>query len=310
MGGYFRNSNNGYYARIAYSNYGIYTNGSKNYFAGNVGIGTNSPDSKLEVNGSVFIPNGNSYWIGNNSDSGDRLRMHHNSGTSYIDFASGNLRFRSGTNTRFEVTNNSDGRISISGTQPTIEFNDSDNGKWWAHANNDTFYLLGPGSWSQKLRLGSTGDLSIAGSYFCNAMDLAERTPAEEPLEAAEVVSLSSENEGELRRSRAAYEKEVAGIVSTDPGIVLGQGIDEAKEDADTVKIDGVDLALVGRVPVKATTENGSIEVGDLLVSSSKPGYAMRGDPEVVSGSPGVVIGKAMESLESGEGKILVLIVR
>ena len=35
-------------------------------------------------------------------------------------------------------------------------------------------------------------------------------------------------------------------------------------------------LALMGRVPVKATAENGLIRPGDLLTVSSKPGYAMR----------------------------------
>ena len=73
-------------------------------------------------------------------------------------------------------------------------------------------------------------------------------------------------------------------------------------------EIDGVHLALAGRVPVKATTENGPIKVGDLLVSSSKPGYAMKGDKETIARIQGVVLGKAMESLSEGEGEILVLV--
>jgi len=44
------------------------------------------------------------------------------------------------------------------------------------------------------------------------------------------------------------------------------------------------------------------------LVSSSKPGYAMKGDRDKVAQMPGVVLGKAMESLDSGEGEIVVLI--
>lgn len=35
-------------------------------------------------------------------------------------------------------------------------------------------------------------------------------------------------------------------------------------------------LALAGRVPVKVTAEAGAIRIGDLLISSSKAGYAMR----------------------------------
>ena len=67
-------------------------------------------------------------------------------------------------------------------------------------------------------------------------------------------------------------------------------------------------LALLGRVPVKATTENGPIRPGDLLTSASKPGYAMRcGD---VAQCEGAIIGKALEALAEGEGVILMLVMR
>jgi len=64
-------------------------------------------------------------------------------------------------------------------------------------------------------------------------------------------------------------------------------------------------LALMGRVPVKATTQNGPIRPGDLLTVSSKPGYAMRcAEPQACTGA----IGKALEALERGQGSILVLL--
>ena len=67
-------------------------------------------------------------------------------------------------------------------------------------------------------------------------------------------------------------------------------------------------LALMGRVKVKATAENGPISPGDLLVSASRPGYAMRcPDPGECEGA---VIGKALEPLEHGVGEILVLLMR
>ena len=63
-------------------------------------------------------------------------------------------------------------------------------------------------------------------------------------------------------------------------------------------------LALAGQVPTKVTTENGPIKVGDLLTSSSIPGHAMKAtDPKI-----GTIVGKAMEPLESGSGKIVVLV--
>ncbi len=65
-------------------------------------------------------------------------------------------------------------------------------------------------------------------------------------------------------------------------------------------------VALLGQVECKATIENGSIVAGDLLVTSSKPGYVMRADMEKLK--PGMIVGKALEGLEKDEAKILVLV--
>jgi hypothetical protein len=67
-------------------------------------------------------------------------------------------------------------------------------------------------------------------------------------------------------------------------------------------------LALMGVVPVKATTENGPIKPGDLLVSSSIPGHVMRcDDPKECEGA---IIGKALEPLDEGIGVIKMLVMR
>jgi hypothetical protein len=65
-------------------------------------------------------------------------------------------------------------------------------------------------------------------------------------------------------------------------------------------------LALTGTVPVKVTDEGGPIQPGDLLVSSSTPGYAMRwsgSDP-----CPCALVGKALESMTDERGVISVLL--
>jgi hypothetical protein len=65
-------------------------------------------------------------------------------------------------------------------------------------------------------------------------------------------------------------------------------------------------MAMMGIVPTKVSTENGSIARGDLLVSSSMPGYAMKGtDRDRLTGA---VIGKALAPLQSGSGVIEVLL--
>jgi hypothetical protein len=65
-------------------------------------------------------------------------------------------------------------------------------------------------------------------------------------------------------------------------------------------------MAMVGVVPTKVSAENGPIRKGDLLVTASMPGYAMKGTDR--SRMLGAVLGKAMGSLDSGIGVIEVLV--
>lgn len=54
----------------------------------------------------------------------------------------------------------------------------------------------------------------------------------------------------------------------------------------------------------KVDTTNGPIKIGDLLTSSSNPGYAMKAkEPKI-----GTIIGKALQNLDSGTGTIGVLV--
>ena len=67
-------------------------------------------------------------------------------------------------------------------------------------------------------------------------------------------------------------------------------------------------LALLGRVYVKATAENGPIRPGDLLTTAPRPGYVMRcPDPLACEGA---VVGKALEPLPQGRGLIRMLVMR
>ncbi len=65
-------------------------------------------------------------------------------------------------------------------------------------------------------------------------------------------------------------------------------------------------MAMMGIVPTKVTAENGAIHPGDLLVTSSTPGYAMKGTDR--NRMLGAVIGKALGSLDSGKGAIEVVV--
>ncbi len=65
-------------------------------------------------------------------------------------------------------------------------------------------------------------------------------------------------------------------------------------------------MAMVGIVPTMVSTENGAIRRGDLLVTSSILGYAMKGTNR--RRMLGAVVGKAMAPLDSGKGIIDVLV--
>lgn len=74
----------------------------------------------------------------------------------------------------------------------------------------------------------------------------------------------------------------------------------------DPARKNEVPLAVVGIVPCKVTAENGPIVAGDLLVTSSAPGYAMKGTDR--GRMLGAVVGKALQPLEKGAGVIQVLV--
>ncbi|MNL29456.1 hypothetical protein D3C87_1511370 [compost metagenome] len=66
-------------------------------------------------------------------------------------------------------------------------------------------------------------------------------------------------------------------------------------------------MGVVGVIPTKVCLEGGAISRGDLLVTSSTPGVAMKADPDKVK--IGQVLGKALESYSAGGiSKIKVLV--
>ncbi len=61
-------------------------------------------------------------------------------------------------------------------------------------------------------------------------------------------------------------------------------------------------MAMVGIVPTKLSAENGAIKPGDLLVTASTPGYAMKGTNRLRM--LGAVVSKALGGLDTGRGVI------
>jgi hypothetical protein len=116
------------------------------------------------------------------------------------------------------------------------------------------------------------------------------------------VVAVDPAGDGELRLSRHAYDRSVAGVVSgageLEPGLMMGQ--------RGTLADGEVAVALAGRVYVWADADPVPIRPGDLLTTSDTPGHAMRvADPERAHGA---ILGKALTGLESGKGLVLALV--
>jgi hypothetical protein len=145
------------------------------------------------------------------------------------------------------------------------------------------------------------GDIEISGNINAKYQDIAEWVPSSNDLSPGTVVVLDAALGNGVKASMTAYDTKVAGVVSAQPGITLGES-GASKEQ----------VATTGRVRVKVDATHAPIAVGDILVTSDKPGYAMKSVPVDVAGiafhRPGTIVGKALEALASGEGELLVLL--
>jgi hypothetical protein len=166
---------------------------------------------------------------------------------------------------------------------------------------------VGIGTTSPQAKLDVQGNVSVAGNITATGniaakyQDVAEWVPSRQQLAAGTVVVVDAKAVNQVLASTAAYDTGVAGVISAQPGITLGER-GEGK----------VLVATTGRVKVKVDATRFPARAGDLLVTSDEAGVAMRSEPVSVGGvsihRPGTIIGKALEPLERGTGEILVLL--
>jgi hypothetical protein len=151
------------------------------------------------------------------------------------------------------------------------------------------------------------GDVDVRGSLFCDGdivlrnADCAEHfdIAGAQEIEPGTVMVINAF--GALEQSGICYDKRVAGVVSGAgdyrPALIL-----DKQETSDQ----RMPIALIGKTFCKVDASDAPIEVGDLLTTSSTPGYAMKAaDPHKAFGA---VIGKALRPQESGKGLIPILI--
>jgi hypothetical protein len=136
-----------------------------------------------------------------------------------------------------------------------------------------------------------TGGSDLAEPFLMNGDD-AQR---------GSVMVIDGEHPGRLKISNRAYDQHVAGIVSGANGINPGISLQQ-----EGVLEGGQNVALSGRVYVLADATHSGIKPGDLLTTSDTPGHAMKAVNHVKA--QGAILGKAMSSLSSGKGMVLVLV--
>jgi len=134
----------------------------------------------------------------------------------------------------------------------------------------------------------------LTGGDYAESVNVSGDRDEYEP---GDILVIDPAAEGNFLKSSTPYATTVTGIYSTKPG-VTGRRQHTSSEHMK----EEVPMAMTGIVPTKVSAENGPIKPGDLLVTSSKTGYAMKGTDR--SQMLGAVIGKAIGHLDSGTGVI------
>jgi hypothetical protein len=159
-------------------------------------------------------------------------------------------------------------------------------------ANNATAIANGGTNGSGNIGAsGATFNTVFAKATTAQYADLAEKYTADAAYAPGTVVVFGGANEVTVNAEDA--DRRVAGVVSTDPGFVMNEGLDSEF---------AVAIALTGRVP---TMVIGTVRKGDLMVAAGLGRARAEADPKV-----GSVIGKALEDFDGAEGTIEVVVGR
>jgi hypothetical protein len=282
-----------------------------------VGVGTTSPGALLGVGGDVHIERNGSPRVAIRSRGNGT--QHYSIRVTNDQDSAGGRRFviRNEDNDRDDLVLDNGGTISLKGDlhlerggSPKIAVRSRGNGTqhYSIRATNDQdpaggrlFVVRNEDQGRDELILDSRGNLTVAGDILLTGADCAERfvAKAHDDLEPGAVLVVGGAEE--LQLCTEPYDRRVAGVVSgagdCRAGIVLGVAPTTA---------DRVPVALAGKVYCKADATFSSIEVGDLLTTSTSTGHAMKATDR--RRSFGAILGKALSPLTRGRDLIPVLV--
>jgi len=207
--------------------------------------------------------------------------------------------FGTGRAGRFANYNNSNGNptvhITTTGTGSTLLINHQG-----ASGNIASFQS----ATTNVARINKAGRGFFNGGTQNSGADIAEAfnvSSSVEDFEPGDVLVISVDKDRTVEKSAEPYSTLVAGVYATKPGVLL------TEEDIDSELTGKVPMGVVGVIPTKVCLEGGPIKRGDLLVTSSIAGVAMKADRTKVE--LGQVLGKALQEFNSETvGKINVLV--
>jgi hypothetical protein len=145
------------------------------------------------------------------------------------------------------------------------------------------------------------GLVKVKTLQILGGADLAERFEVSGTPEPGTVLAIDPAQAGQLRTADEPYSHRVAGVVSGANELAAGVVLSKDGRTEGTAAV-----ALTGRVWVKCDAGDSPIAAGDLLTTAARAGYAMKAVDR--DRAQGAVLGKAMTSLASGTGMVLVIV--
>jgi hypothetical protein len=214
------------------------------------------------------------------SDGGGFGALSYNSTSGVISYTGPSTADIRGTISGGDGITFSGGSISVDKTDADI-FDSSNTG-------NRVVIRNASGNFSANVITANTFDGVASSARYA---DLAEKYEADADYEPGTVVIFGGEKE--ITITDHENSARVAGVISTDPAYMMN------------AEADGLYVALRGRVPCKVM---GKVKKGDVLVTSSTPGYAeVSGEPHFVGAA--CIVGKSLQSKDTdGPGVVEIVV--